>query len=184
VTGRFRTSSLHTSQVLLPLILNHLTAHSWWARASSPLQLHSIFNVSPPSHRSTRQILHTASSWPISSPPPLSKPYNYNIVLIFIVIQIILLEFDVKKYLLWILIQVHRTRYQNLLLIHSLRVREEWKEWCGKLNPFSLRLFLCHWQALNENELSSPASLFPAKGPHRLKHIYVMYHSFTISYQK
>lgn len=68
VTGRFWTSSLHTSHVLLPLILNHLIAHSWWAKASSPLQQHSIFNVSPPSHSSIRQILHTASSSAISSP--------------------------------------------------------------------------------------------------------------------
>jgi len=79
VTGRFRTSSLHTSQVLLPFILNHLIAHSWWARASSPLQLHSNLKVSPPSHRSTRQILHTASSSAISSPLAswFSAPWTY-----------------------------------------------------------------------------------------------------------
>lgn len=69
VTGRFLTSCLHTSHVLLPLILNHFKAHSWWANASSPLQLHSIFSVSPPSHSSTRQIRQTASSSGISSPP-------------------------------------------------------------------------------------------------------------------
>jgi hypothetical protein len=50
-------------------MLNHLTAQSWCARASSPLQLHSILSVSPPSFSSTRQILQTASSSGISLPP-------------------------------------------------------------------------------------------------------------------
>lgn len=68
VTGRFLTSCLQTSQVLLPLILNHFTAHSWWARARAPLQLHSILRVSPPSHNSTKQIRQTASSSGMSSP--------------------------------------------------------------------------------------------------------------------
>lgn len=68
VTGRFWTSCLHTSHVLLPFIVNHLMAHSLWARASSPLQLHSILKVSPPSQSSTRQILQTASSSGMSSP--------------------------------------------------------------------------------------------------------------------
>lgn len=69
VTGRLRTSCLHISQVLFPFMLNHFIAHSWCANASSPLQLHSIFRVSPPSVSSTIQIRHTASSSGISSPP-------------------------------------------------------------------------------------------------------------------
>lgn len=69
VTGKFRTSCLQTSHVLLPFMLNHFMAHSWWARASSPLQLHSILSVSGPSPSSTKQIRHTASSSGISSPP-------------------------------------------------------------------------------------------------------------------
>jgi len=69
VTGRFWTSCLQTSHILFPLMLNHLTAQSWCARASSPLQLHSILSVSPPSLSSTKQILQTASSSGISSPP-------------------------------------------------------------------------------------------------------------------
>lgn len=68
VTGRFLTSCLHTSHVLLPFMLNHFTAHSWWASASSPLQLHSILRVSAPSPSSIKQILQTASSSRISSP--------------------------------------------------------------------------------------------------------------------
>ena len=68
VTGKFLTSCLHTSQVLLPFMVNHLRAQSLWARASSPLQLHSIFKVSPPSQSSTKQILQTASSSGMSSP--------------------------------------------------------------------------------------------------------------------
>ena len=68
VTGKFWTSCLHTSHVLLPLMLNHFIAHSSWAKARSPLQLHSIFRVSPPSPNSTKQILQTASSSGISSP--------------------------------------------------------------------------------------------------------------------
>lgn len=68
VTGRFWTSCLQTSHVLLPLMLNHFIAHSWWAKASSPLQLHSILRVSPPSHNSTKQIRQTASSSGMSSP--------------------------------------------------------------------------------------------------------------------
>lgn len=71
VTGRFWTSCRHTSQVLLPLIVNHFIAQSLWARASSPLQLHSIFNVSPPSHSSTKHIRQTASSSGMSSPSAL-----------------------------------------------------------------------------------------------------------------
>ena len=66
VTGRFWTSCLHTSHILLPLMLNHFIAHSLWAKASSPLQLHSILRVSAPSPSSTRQILQTASSSGIS----------------------------------------------------------------------------------------------------------------------
>lgn len=69
VTGRFWTSCLQTSHVLFPLMLNHFIAHSWCARASSPLQLHSNLSVSPPSLSSTRQILQTASSSGMSSPP-------------------------------------------------------------------------------------------------------------------
>lgn len=67
VTGKFCTSCLHTSHVLFPFMLNHFIAHSLWAKASSPLQLHSILKVSPPSLSSTRQILQTASSSGISS---------------------------------------------------------------------------------------------------------------------
>ena len=68
VTGRFWTSCLQTSHVLFPLMLNHFTAQSWWASASSPLQLHSNLRVSPPSPSSMKQILQTASSSGISSP--------------------------------------------------------------------------------------------------------------------
>lgn len=78
VTGKFLTSCLHTSQVLLPFMVNHLRAQSLWARASSPLQLHSIFKVSPPSQSSTKQILQTASSSGMSSPSaasPVSVQY-------------------------------------------------------------------------------------------------------------
>lgn len=77
VTGKFRTSSLQISHVLFPLMLNHLMAQSLCAKASSPLQLHSIFSVSPPSHNSTKQILQTASSSGISSPAlSSSEPSN------------------------------------------------------------------------------------------------------------
>jgi hypothetical protein len=54
--------------VRFPLMLNHLRAQSECARAISPLQLHSILNVSPCfSESSSKQILHTASSSGISS---------------------------------------------------------------------------------------------------------------------
>ena len=66
ITGKFLTSCLHTSQVLVPFVLNHLMAHASWTSLRSPLQLHSIFRVLPSSH-SSRQILHTASSSGISS---------------------------------------------------------------------------------------------------------------------
>lgn len=66
VTGKFWTSCLQTSQVLVPFVLNHLMAHASWTSLRSPLQLHSIFRVLPSSHTS-RQILHTASSSGISS---------------------------------------------------------------------------------------------------------------------
>jgi hypothetical protein len=60
-------------------MLNHLTAHSWCARASSPLQLHSILSVSPPSLSSTKQILQTASSSGISSSSSGAvRPQNYT----------------------------------------------------------------------------------------------------------
>ena len=69
VTGKFWTTCPHTSQVLFPLVLNHLTAHSSCTSLRAPLQLHSILSVFPSSHTS-RQILHTASSSGISSSLP------------------------------------------------------------------------------------------------------------------
>jgi hypothetical protein len=67
VTGRLLTSLPQTSQVLLPLMLNHFKAHSLWAKAISPRQLHSIFKVSPySSMRSSMHIRHTACTSEIS----------------------------------------------------------------------------------------------------------------------
>lgn len=66
VTGKFWTSSLHTSHFLSPFVLNHLTKHSSCTNLRSPLQLHSILKVFLSSHTS-KHILHTASSSGISS---------------------------------------------------------------------------------------------------------------------
>jgi hypothetical protein len=63
------TSWLHTSQVPLPLMLNHLMAQALCARASSPLQQHSSFSTAS-SDRATMQMRHTASSAAMSSSPP------------------------------------------------------------------------------------------------------------------
>ena len=69
VTGKLRISCPQTSHFLLPLMLNHFTAHSSCMRLRAPLQLHSSLREFPCSQSPSRQTLQTASPSGISSSP-------------------------------------------------------------------------------------------------------------------